>query len=266
MGAYVGRSRIHAGNVSLILNLSTGHVSPQFHVVFDETFSTVPSLKNGSVPASWKFICENNRELATYEDFNLADLWSKSERESGVKFDIQRDATNKSFQQPKDDALKNCDSEHKTDNLVSTVSQKSKSYFEAAKQNLADNNNNQTFPIRPTLEKGVVLNEGVSTVESTNTLEVVPTSESTITNEEVLTAESPTALEVVPTAESLITHEDVPTDESPTEVVGEPTAELPTPQKSLEEQAICRNARNLLVKSRHMENEGDESQVNSLSP
>ena len=61
VGAYVRISPIHAGNVSLILNLSTGHVSPQFHVVFDETFSTVPSLKNGSVPASWTFICENNR-------------------------------------------------------------------------------------------------------------------------------------------------------------------------------------------------------------
>ena len=104
VGAYVGRSPIHAGNVSLILNLSTGHVSPQFHVVFNETFSTVPSLKNGSVPDSWKFICENNRELATYKDFNLADLWRKYERESGFKFDIQRDATNKTFQQPKDDA------------------------------------------------------------------------------------------------------------------------------------------------------------------
>ena len=109
VGAYVGRSPIQAGNISLILNLSTGHVSPQFQVNFDETSSTVPSLKNGSVPASWKFICENNRELATYEDFNLADLWSKSERESGVKFDIQKDKTNKTFQQPKDNALKNCD-------------------------------------------------------------------------------------------------------------------------------------------------------------
>ena len=45
VGAYVGRSPIHAGNVSLILNLSTGHVSPKFHVVFEKTFSTVPSLK-----------------------------------------------------------------------------------------------------------------------------------------------------------------------------------------------------------------------------
>ena len=109
VGAYVGRSPIHAGNVSLILNLCTGHASPQFHVVFDETFSTVPLLKNISIPASWKFICENNRELATYEDFNLAELWSKSERESGVKFDIQRDSTRKIFQQPKGDEITNCD-------------------------------------------------------------------------------------------------------------------------------------------------------------
>ena len=74
--AYVGISPIHVGNVSLIINISTGHTSPQFHVVFDKTFSTFPSLKNGSIQASWKFICKNNRELATYEDLNLADLWS----------------------------------------------------------------------------------------------------------------------------------------------------------------------------------------------
>ena len=52
VGVYVGISPIQAGNVSLILNLSTGHVSPQFHVVFNKTFSTIPSLKTGSIPAS----------------------------------------------------------------------------------------------------------------------------------------------------------------------------------------------------------------------
>ena len=64
VGAYFGRSPIHSVNISLILNLSTRHISPQFHVMFDKTFSTVPSLKNRSVPASWKFICKNNGELA----------------------------------------------------------------------------------------------------------------------------------------------------------------------------------------------------------
>ena len=173
--AYVGRSTIHAGNVSLILNLSTGHVSLQFQVVFNEKFSTVPSLKNRSVPASWKFIRENNRELATYKYFNLEDLWSKSERESDVKFNIQKDASKKYFQQPKDDALDFFDIEHVTDNLVSTILQKSKSYLEAAKGNLSDTNNNQTFPIRPTLEQGVAVNEVVPTAESPTALEAATT-------------------------------------------------------------------------------------------
>ena len=39
----------------------------------------------------------------------LAGLCSKYERESVIKFDIQKDATNKNIQPPKDDALTNCD-------------------------------------------------------------------------------------------------------------------------------------------------------------
>ena len=41
IGAYVGHSPRHAGNVALILDLATGHVSLQFHVVFDDSFSTI---------------------------------------------------------------------------------------------------------------------------------------------------------------------------------------------------------------------------------
>ena len=159
------------------------------------------------------------------------------------------------FQQPKDDALTNCDTEHVTDNLVSTVLQKSKSYLEAAKGNLSDTNNNQTFAIRPTLEQGVAVNEGVPTSESPTALEVVPTAESPVTNEGVPTAESPTALEVVPTAESPDTNEDVPTNESPTEVVVVPTAESPTPRKSRDECSIHIKSKNLLMSSGHTANE-----------
>ena len=159
----------------------------------------------------------------------MAYLWRKYEQESGVKFDIQKYATNKKLQQPKDDALTNCDTEHVTDNLFSTLSQKSESYLEAAKGNFSDPNNNQTFPIRPTLEKGVAINEGVPT------------------------AESPTALETVPTAESPVTNKDVPTDESPTEVVVVLTAESPNLQKSLDKRIFHRTSRNLLVTSVHME-------------
>ena len=45
-GVYLGMSPNHASSVALVLNLSTGHVSPQFHVVFDNEFSTVQYLRS----------------------------------------------------------------------------------------------------------------------------------------------------------------------------------------------------------------------------
>ena len=40
-GLYIGQSPLHARNISLVLNLYTGHVSPQFHVAHDISFATV---------------------------------------------------------------------------------------------------------------------------------------------------------------------------------------------------------------------------------
>ena len=42
IGVYLGHSPFHAGSVALVFNPSTGRVSPQYHVVFDDEFSTVP--------------------------------------------------------------------------------------------------------------------------------------------------------------------------------------------------------------------------------
>ncbi|KAL7464587.1 hypothetical protein ACHAXS_004925 [Conticribra weissflogii] len=53
LGIYFGRSPHHAGNVALVLNPKTGLVSPQFHVVFNDEFSTVPHLRKGTVPPNW---------------------------------------------------------------------------------------------------------------------------------------------------------------------------------------------------------------------
>ena len=50
MGVYVGWSPSHASNVALVLNPRTGHVSPQFHVVFDYDFTTVEYLCKKTVP------------------------------------------------------------------------------------------------------------------------------------------------------------------------------------------------------------------------
>ena len=40
-GIYLGSSPAHASNVPLVLTLKMGHVTPQYHVVFDDCFSTV---------------------------------------------------------------------------------------------------------------------------------------------------------------------------------------------------------------------------------
>ena len=52
-GIFVGFSPNHSSDVPLVLNLKTGHISPQYHVVFDDTFSTVPSLADDEVPPTF---------------------------------------------------------------------------------------------------------------------------------------------------------------------------------------------------------------------
>ena len=44
LGIYLGRSPYHAGSVALVINPKTEHVSPQYHVVLDDDFTTVPYL------------------------------------------------------------------------------------------------------------------------------------------------------------------------------------------------------------------------------
>lgn len=46
---YMGVSLNHASSVPLVLNTSTGAVTPQFHIVFDDWFATVPSFE-GDTP------------------------------------------------------------------------------------------------------------------------------------------------------------------------------------------------------------------------
>ena len=43
LGQLVGFSKQHSSTVALVRNLHTGHISPQYHVVFDDKFETVCS-------------------------------------------------------------------------------------------------------------------------------------------------------------------------------------------------------------------------------
>jgi hypothetical protein len=75
IGVYLGHSPFHAGSVALVFNPRTCRVSPQYHGVFDNTFSTVPYMEAGTEPPQWKDLLKFSSEKATYEDFDLAQDW-----------------------------------------------------------------------------------------------------------------------------------------------------------------------------------------------
>jgi hypothetical protein len=53
IGIYVGASPRHSRKVALVLSLTAGHVSPQFHVVFDDLFETMRPSAGNTEPASF---------------------------------------------------------------------------------------------------------------------------------------------------------------------------------------------------------------------
>jgi hypothetical protein len=47
-GIFVGLLHVHSSEVPLVLNLQTGSITSQFHVVFDDRFLTVASIERES--------------------------------------------------------------------------------------------------------------------------------------------------------------------------------------------------------------------------
>ena len=76
LGVYLGHSPCHAGSVALVLNPKTLHFSPQFHVVFDHDFTTVPFLASQDVPPNWSQLVFYS---ASDEDYDLAKQWVDSQ-------------------------------------------------------------------------------------------------------------------------------------------------------------------------------------------
>ncbi len=78
MDIYVGRFPSHASNVGLILNPCTGHVSPQFHVVYDDYFATVPYLQTTTVPPHWVELVRASLTIALYTESEVGTWQSLS--------------------------------------------------------------------------------------------------------------------------------------------------------------------------------------------
>ena len=74
----MGSSPLHASTVGLVRNLRTNHISPQFHVVYDDLFETVHASAT-EAPASWPDLFTFNCFKSDYndEDFvpSLPDEW-----------------------------------------------------------------------------------------------------------------------------------------------------------------------------------------------
>ena len=75
IGIYLGHSPFNAGSVALLFNLITGLVLPQFHVVFDDFFSTVPYMNAGTTPPNWSDLVMHSSKLSTDKAFELAENW-----------------------------------------------------------------------------------------------------------------------------------------------------------------------------------------------
>ena len=75
----MGFSKMHSTQVGLVLNLLTGSISPQYHVVFDEMFSTVMS-NTATDPEVWiRLVTSRNSRIKVMldqeDDPELDDEW-----------------------------------------------------------------------------------------------------------------------------------------------------------------------------------------------
>ena len=63
LGMFLGFSPVHSSLVPLVLNVRTGKISPQYHVIFDDKFETVVSLSRGkTLDVGWHQLFKLGRE------------------------------------------------------------------------------------------------------------------------------------------------------------------------------------------------------------
>ena len=80
-GMFVGFSPCHSSLVPLVLNPRTGKISPQFHVVFDDWFTSVLSVgtDNAFEPSMWQTLFSHSRYHYMFDDhdtISLSDDWT----------------------------------------------------------------------------------------------------------------------------------------------------------------------------------------------
>ena len=85
LGVFMGLSTIHSSEVPLVLNTTTGSITSQYHVVFDDEFSTVKSIERETEPPPfWDDLCLENTtyipvETPADQPAHLSDDWLNEE-------------------------------------------------------------------------------------------------------------------------------------------------------------------------------------------
>ena len=84
IGVYLGHSPFRAGSVVLVWHPTTGRVSLQYHVVFNNDFSTLPYMKSITLTQNWEDIVKYSTEISTTKYINLADIWLNGQSAEGA--------------------------------------------------------------------------------------------------------------------------------------------------------------------------------------
>ena len=160
LGIYAGHSPSHAGSVALVLNPKTGLMSPQYHVIYDDQFSTFHHMRDLTVPPNWDQLVQNSCELVTTEQYELTKTW----------FEGQDDPiSDTTLQPPDDDALSN---------LQGTITKSQTEFFSSEGARVTSTN---TTP-----NEGVNINPNEGVVDTTYEGETVSANNPEVTWDSVI--------------------------------------------------------------------------------
>ena len=80
-GVFVGLSQKHSSTVPLVLNMDTSSIGPQFHVVFDDWFTSVNSVASDVFDNGiWENLFMDSRYKYVFDEDDLVDLTKHHER------------------------------------------------------------------------------------------------------------------------------------------------------------------------------------------
>ena len=86
-GIFMGFSTLHSSEVPLVLNLDTGSITPQYHVVFDYQFSTVTSVEREiDPPDNWAELCMENTTFVP-TDTDTDDIGAETTTKASLGFE-----------------------------------------------------------------------------------------------------------------------------------------------------------------------------------